>query len=86
MIGQTQLGEPRNQKIRTAIGLLMEGKDYAEDTGCDCWDFAVSIEQLCRFNINESDLRWLVKKNTLTIHVKSRSTVTTIVSFAPPEI
>ena len=63
MTGHTQTCEAKNQKIQTAIGLLMEAKEYAEDTGCDHWDFAVSIEQLRRFSINESDLRWLVKKS-----------------------
>ncbi|QEG38133.1 hypothetical protein UC8_00860 [Roseimaritima ulvae] len=50
-------------KMRPALEVLREAAEYAADTGSDIWDFAVSIRTLENFGLNESDLRWLVKKD-----------------------
>jgi len=46
--------------IARAIGRLSKARCYAADTGRNIWEFAVTIDELRRDGINESDLRWLV--------------------------
>jgi len=49
-------------KFQQAFAALLEAFDYAVDLGDDRWDFAVRIRDLRDARLNESDLRWLVRK------------------------
>jgi hypothetical protein len=49
-------------KLKTALAALLEASDYAADTNCDRWDFAVPIRGLRKLGLSEADLRWLVRK------------------------
>ena len=51
-----------SDKLKAALAALLEAFDYAEDTGSDCWDFAVAIRRLRELGLSETDLRWLVKR------------------------
>jgi hypothetical protein len=44
------------------ISTLLDAHEYAEDTSSSRWDFAVPIAQLRENDVNDTDLRWLVKK------------------------
>ncbi len=57
-----RLNERANGKITLAISSLLEAIEYADDTNSNRWDFAVPIAQLRNLSINDTDLRWLVKK------------------------
>jgi hypothetical protein len=48
------------QSIPRAISLLLKASTYAEDTGRNLWEFAVTIGELLREGIAENELRWLV--------------------------
>ena len=50
------------QKLGPVFQALVEANDYALDARCSEWDFAVSIESLRTLGANDSDLRWLAKK------------------------
>lgn len=66
MIGKTQrrfVGLPGQHvaaPIQAAMVLLAEAHDYARDTRCDVWDFAVEIDALVATGLSADDLRWLV--------------------------
>jgi len=46
--------------IQAAILRLAEAYNYARDTHCDLWDFAVEIDVLTAIGLSVDDLRWLV--------------------------
>src|SRR5262245_3982291 len=46
--------------IQQAICLLVKARKYAEDTGQDVWEFALTIGELRRNGVAENELRWLV--------------------------
>jgi hypothetical protein len=48
------------QLTRRAIYRLRTAKNYAEDTGRNAWEFAVTIGELRRDGVGENELRWLV--------------------------
>jgi hypothetical protein len=50
------------EKIRTALVLLIESHQYAEQTSGDKWEFAVEIEELVKLGLRKNDLRWLVRR------------------------
>jgi hypothetical protein len=54
-------------RIRPALGVLLEAVHYAEQTGGDCWEFAVELDQLTALGLNRNDFRWLVR-NGLVEH------------------
>jgi hypothetical protein len=49
-------------KLRAAFAVLLEAFDYAVDTRSDYWEFAVSIGHFHELGLNETDLRWFVRK------------------------
>lgn len=49
-------------KLKPVLSILQTALDYADDTNSDPWDFAVSIPRLRELGIDETDLRWLVRK------------------------
>ncbi len=49
-------------KLRPAFIALLEAFDYAEDTGSELWDFAVSMRRFENLGVSETDLRWLERK------------------------
>ena len=59
-LSQTELGVPT--KIRPAVILLLEAFQYAEQTGADCWEFAVELDDLTALNLTRNDFRWLVRR------------------------
>jgi hypothetical protein len=48
------------QLTRRAIYRLRTARNYAEDTGRNAWEFAVTISELRRDGVSENELRWLV--------------------------
>jgi hypothetical protein len=44
------------------LNQLVQAYHYAQETGHDCWQFAVAISELRRSRVTESDLRWLVSR------------------------
>jgi len=54
-------------RLRSALCLLLQAWDYAEDCQRDAWDFAVEIQRLRQQGLTHSDLRWLLCKG-LTKH------------------
>ena len=66
MIGERQrrfvgsAGQHVATPIQAAIVRLAEAYDYARDTQCDLWDFAVEIDALMAIGLSLDDLRWLV--------------------------
>ncbi len=43
-----------------ALCQLLKASNYAEDTGRNAWEFAVTIGELLRDGVTENELRWLV--------------------------
>src|SRR5215207_8997938 len=50
----------RPRSTRRVIGQLLKANTYAEDTGRDTWEFAVTITELRRDGVAENELRWLI--------------------------
>lgn len=48
-----------SQAIKRALDRLLKAHQYAEETGHNAWEFAVTIAELRRDGVSESDLRWL---------------------------
>ncbi len=46
--------------MRKALGELLEGYEYAEDTDRDVWAYAVDFEEFCAAGLLANDLRWLI--------------------------
>lgn len=46
-------------RVKQALGLLLESYDYAQDVGCDLWEFAVEADHLLPLGVTASDCRWL---------------------------
>lgn len=46
--------------VKPGLALLAQARWYADDLGCDRWDFAVEIRALRKAGLTLSDLRWLV--------------------------
>ena len=53
---------PIDQNARSALGLLLQARKFAQDAGTDLWDFALEIDRLFETGLTISDLRWLVAK------------------------
>ena len=49
-------------RLEAALEALLEAFDCAEDVGSEQWEFAVAIRDLRRLGLNDTDLRWLVRK------------------------
>lgn len=50
----------RSRRIVTALMLLREALEGAEDLRRDAWEFALELRELCRAGVRVTDLRWLV--------------------------
>ncbi len=50
------------EKLRRAMATLLEAFDYALDTESDRWSFAIPVHTLHELGLNETDLRWFVRK------------------------
>lgn len=58
-----RIADPDGQHPRSialTIDRLLQARNYAEETGRNIWEFAVTITELRRDGVSESDLRWLV--------------------------
>lgn len=61
-----------DERLRTALELLLRAYRYAADTGRNIWEFAVEISELFDAGLARSDLRWLVCKG-YTDHGRERT-------------
>ena len=59
-------------RVKRALEMLLESYDYAQDIGCEVWEFALEIEHLRPFGLTASDLRWLHLKG-LVEHARERT-------------
>jgi hypothetical protein len=50
-------------RIRPALAPLLEAVDYAQQTQCSYWEFAVEAECLFALGLTRNDFRWLVKNH-----------------------
>ncbi len=51
---------PPNSSIETALAILLEGLEYAQQLDAARWDFAVEVSSLRRLKLSNNDLRWLL--------------------------
>lgn len=56
------MGIPLGPYGESALVLLLNALEKAEDLQCSVWDFAVELFCIRRLNVTRSDLRWLVAK------------------------
>jgi len=49
-------------RIRPALDILLEARQYAEQTSGDYWEFAVELTQLAALGLTRNDFRWLVRR------------------------
>src|SRR5262249_30980765 len=49
-------------RLQTALSVLLEAYEYAQDLRLDAWDFAVELSTLRPLGLTNSDCRWLVGK------------------------
>jgi len=71
-------------KIRAALALLAEAYDYARDTQCDAWDYAVEIGTLETVGLLPNDFRWLLRKGYVQ-HARETTTFgSSAREFGPP--
>jgi hypothetical protein len=49
-------------RIRPALGVLFEARQYAEQTSGNYWEFAVELHELAAMGLTRNDFRWLVRK------------------------
>jgi len=54
------VNECLSRSTQQSIGRLLVARNYAEDTGRNVWEFAVTIGELRRDGVTENELRWLV--------------------------
>ena len=52
-------------KLRRALSVLAEAAQYASETGCDIWDFAVEVRHLFQIGLATNDLRYLLRMNLI---------------------
>jgi hypothetical protein len=57
--------------MQVGLARLLQSYHYAQDIGCDRWDFAVEIQGLQAVGLTTSDLRWLVCAGYLTHAVET---------------
>ena len=46
-------------RVKPALAMLLESYQYAQDVGCELWEFAVEYEHLRDHGLTASDWRWL---------------------------
>ena len=56
------MGNPLGPHGESALVLLLNALEKAQDLHCSVWDFAVELFCLRRLEVTRSDLRWLVAK------------------------
>jgi len=61
----------RTSRIEAGLSACFEAFTYAEDLGCDSWDFAVECATLRKLGLSRSDLRWLVGKGLLSCAIEN---------------
>ena len=52
-------------RFRSALAELLRAHYYSQETGGNCWEFAVEIRHLARLGLTDNDLRLLVRINFL---------------------
>jgi hypothetical protein len=48
------------ERRHAAFRFLAEAWDLAEESGRNCWDFAVEVQTLRELGLNDNELRWMV--------------------------
>jgi hypothetical protein len=51
--------------VQKALGILLEGYEYARDLGTSPWEFAVDLEALLAAGCSPNTLRWLVRRGVV---------------------
>src|SRR4051794_40254479 len=57
-----QVGVSLKKTLLSTLKQLLEATRYAQELGCEAWEFAVDAAGLLTAGLTENDLRWLVKK------------------------
>jgi hypothetical protein len=52
-------------KFQQAFALLLEASEYAKQTKCNLWEYAVEIHRLRSLGLSDNDLRFLVRSQYL---------------------
>ena len=60
-------------KLLNGMCELLEAIEYANDTSCNKWEFAVTLRSLQALGCNETALRWLIRKG-IALHAHEIST------------
>jgi len=60
-------------KLFNGMCELLEAIEYADDTSCDKWEFAVTLRGLQSLGCNEAGLRWLIRKG-IALHAHEIAT------------
>lgn len=61
-ISRTGISDSVAKPAYPVLITLCQARDYANDTGSELWEFAVSIDQLRGLGACENELRWLIQK------------------------
>jgi hypothetical protein len=61
----------RQPTIVAALSACLEAFAYAEDLGCDSWNFAIEYPALREIGLSRSDIRWLVGKRLLDCAIET---------------
>lgn len=64
-MGTSELVRELPARIYPAIEPLLVAIEYAEQTGCCRWDFAVEIDLLVALDLQINDFRWLVQQGLI---------------------
>ena len=51
--------------MKSAFNLFQRTNDYADDVGQDVWQFSITIRELRKLGLSDSDLRWLLCRGDL---------------------
>lgn len=60
-------------KLFNGLCELLEAIEYADDTSCNKWEFAVTLRGLQSLGCNEAGLRWLIRKG-IALHAHEIAT------------
>ncbi len=71
-------------RIQAALAVLSEAYVYALDLDSNPWDFAIEIPNLRRFNLTNSDLRWLVGRGYVEFGVEVTTPSQAVRTFRRP--
>ena len=71
---------------RQALCLMLHAHEYAKDTNCDPWQFALSMGELETIGLATPDIRWLLMKNYAALGMELTVPGDPVRSFRPVPI